>query len=161
MSISIICWRPRPGESSGTSTETQTDWHVTDTDGGSAVIKAEAEAESRVPPDNICMVHHHFMMTDGSRSHCKIKGCNLVFWGGWIFSQPAASALNYRFSFVWMRVEKAPSLLLSAGRFTAPVEETMAAPLMDLFPSYWGILVKHRIWLWCSCFSVDVSNIKM
>lgn len=76
---SIICWRLRAGKISETIAEIQTERGVPGRDGGTAAIKARRlKAES--PQDNIQdIVHHHFMMFDGSRSHSEMKGCDLVF----------------------------------------------------------------------------------
>lgn len=59
--------------------EIQTERGVPGRDIGNAAIKARRlKAES--PPDNIQdIVHHHFMMFDGSKSHWEMKGCDLVF----------------------------------------------------------------------------------
>lgn len=75
----IISWRLRAGKISETITEIQTERGVPGRDGRTAVMKVRwLKAES--PQDNIQdIVHHHFMMFDGSVSHCEMKGCNLVY----------------------------------------------------------------------------------
>lgn len=91
---SIISWSLRAGKISETITEIQTERGVPGRDGRTAAMKVRRlRAES--PQDNTQDIeHHHFMMFDGSGSHCEMKGCDLVYFVEEL-SQPAMSTLNY------------------------------------------------------------------